>query len=218
MSEIPSAAPLPVVLSLTDEELLALGAMTGQRWPRPLRALAHGAEASLQAASGVRSLQARGLLEPELPSEAAGIMGTVMAVYADPPASMTVAVTDADFVIDPGFPVLEILFVPDGVLAVSSTIPGVHTLRVSPVGQVLDSFSEWVDAWSGAGAGGERQVTAFVRDAGGSGVAGAVLAPRAARLRRVDADTWRPVALDEPASPRELLEGLVDLVAPAVVA
>ncbi len=217
MSDTSTGARVPVVLSLTDEELLALSSMTGHRWPRPLHAVPHSGDSTLQAASGLRSLGARGLLEPELPQDAAEIMGAVLAVFAERPSSLTLAVTDGAFVIDAGFPVLEILLLPGEPLAVSSLTLGVHTLRQAPLEEILDSFAEWVDEWSRSGRDGALRATAFVRDGQGSGVAGAVLAPHAARLHGVAADTWETVAVTGSASPRALLEDLVHQVGPAAV-
>ena len=208
MSETATEAAVPVV-SLTDEELLALSSLTGRTWPRPLRALFGGADPAQQAASGLRSLRARGLLEPELPERAAALMGAVLAVVAEAPPSLTVAVTDTHFVIDVKSPVMEALLLPDAPLATYSSTVGIHTFRTASVREIVDSFGAWVDEWSSSPPAGTLQVTAFVRDGRGAGVAGAVLAPRAAMLHEVEADRWEPVAIPTPASPRDLLAELV---------
>ncbi|MDA8438087.1 MAG: hypothetical protein M0Z51_04375 [Propionibacterium sp.] len=147
--------------------------------------------------------------------EAAEVMGAVLAVFAEKPSSLTLAVTDAALVVDTGFPVLEILLLPGAPLAVSSVTVGVHTFRQAPLEEVLDSFAEWVGEWSRSDRDAALRATAFVRDGQGSGVAGAVLAPQAARLHGVADDTWETVVVTGSASPRALLEELVRMVGPA---
>lgn len=217
MSQAPAATLVPVLLSLTDEELLALGSMTGRLWPRPLHAVVESEHAKLQAGAGVRSLQARGLLEPELPEVAADIMGAVLAVFAEPPASLTVAVTDAQFIVDPEFPVLEALLLPDRPLAVSSLTPGVHTFRAAALDEILDSFADWVVECSLASSSADRQVTAFARDGQGSGVAGAVLAPGQAILHQVPGAMWAAGGDATSASPRERRGRLVQCLQPSAL-
>lgn len=130
------------------------------------------------------------------------------------PVGLTVAVTDAAFEIESGHPVLEILLLPDQALAVSSATRGVHTLRPAPLAEILDSFAGWVGEWLRSDPTDRLQAVAFLRDKQGTGVAGAVLAPRGARLQQRDADTWEPVAIRGSLTPRDLLDDLIRQMEP----